>query len=83
MTTLGIIQIIYLAINVIGLVVSFGTFFTSNESIVAKLFNFINKYCGKIITFLVGILFILLYMPVIAINAIFTAFLILCGTCLK
>ena len=83
MTTLGIIQIIYLAINAVGLVISLRAYFTSSAFPIIKVLGFIERYCGKLIALCASILFILLYIPVIAFNAIFVMFLILCGSYLK
>ncbi len=80
MTALGIIQIIYLVINAVGLVSSLRAYFTSSELLTIKFLNFTEKYCGKLIALCVSVLFILLYIPVIVINAIFITFLIICGS---
>ena len=81
MTTLGIIQIIYLAINIIGLIASLCIFSKSEElPIISKLFDFIAGRLGRVALVIASILIISLFLPAIFCTAVFAAFLIFYGS---
>jgi hypothetical protein len=71
---MAVLQIIYLAINVVGIVAGLIYFVTAADcNIFSNIFTFVHKYLKNIVLAIIAILFILLLLPAIAIlSAIIT-----------
>lgn len=80
---MAVFQIIYLALNVIGLIASLiYTFVESDWSIVDNFFSTVTRALGKIGCLIVGSLGILLFFPAIAVMTAIILFIVLVSTCL-
>lgn len=80
---MAVFQIIYLAINVIGLVASLiYMFIESDWSIIDNFFSTVTRFLGKIGCLIVGSLGILLFFPAIAVFTTIILFFVLVSTCL-
>ena len=78
-----VFQIIYLALNVIGLVASLIYMFVESDwSIIDNFFSTVTRSLGKIGCFIVGSLGILLFFPAIAVLTAIILFFVLVSTCL-
>ena len=77
MTTLGIIQIIYLSINIIGLIASFiVSLFNGGFDCFLTLLDVIKRRLGVVTLIIFNILFITLFLPMISIIGAFIIFLV-------
>lgn len=80
---MAVFQIIYLVLNVIGLIASLiYTFVESDWSIVDNFFSTVTGALGKIGCLIVGSLGILLFFPAIAVMTAIILFIVLVSTCL-
>lgn len=84
MTTLGIIQIIYLIINILGLVGSVIAFCCEfGFEPIFRLSNLVSEHLGTTISVIFNILLVLLFLPVITITAAFILVVALSGSALE
>jgi hypothetical protein len=82
MTLMAFLQIAYLAINLIGIILSVVALFNSESfPFVSQLFSFSKKHLGKIPTVILGLVFIALFIPALTFNAVATVLIMLCGAC--
>lgn len=80
MTTLGIIQIIYLALNILGTVGCFITLFADfSFEFILIFFDFIKKRLGTVVTIIICSLIILIFIPTITMVSVFLTFLLIFG----
>lgn len=80
MTTLGIIQIIYLALNILGTVGCFITLFADfSFEFILIFFDFIKKRLGTVVTLIICSLIILIFIPTITMVSVFLTFLLIFG----
>ena len=80
---MAIFQIIYLALNVIGVVAGLiYTFVESDWSIVDNFFSAVTSSLGKIGCLIVGSIGLLLFFPAIAVLTTIILFIVLVSTCL-
>lgn len=78
---IAIFQIIYLAINIIGTVLSLIWFIGEIDCpIISALFDAISKCCGNIGVTILGILLVLLFLPTISIMANIMLLIMIIGT---
>ena len=78
---IAIFQIIYLAINIIGTVLSLIWFIGEIDCpIISALFDVISKCCGNIGVTILGILLVLLFLPTISIMANIMLLIMIIGT---
>ena len=80
---MAIFQIIYLALNVIGVIAGFIYMFVESDwSIVDNFFSTVTSSLGRIGCLIVGSIGILLFFPAIAVMTATLLFIILVSTCL-
>lgn len=78
---MAVLQIIYLAINIVGIIAGLIYFVSSAEcSIFSDLFTFIRKYFKKVGVIITAILLICLLLPTITFMSALIAFVTLYGT---
>lgn len=82
MTLMAFLQIVYLVINLIGIILSVVTSFNSESfPLVPQLFSFSKKHFGKIPTVIFGLIFIAMFIPALTFNAVAAVLIMLCGAC--
>ena len=80
---MAIFQIIYLAINIIGTIISLVWFIGEIDCpVISILFDGVAKCCGNIGVTSVGILLVLLFIPTISFMTILGLLIMIIGTCL-
>lgn len=80
---MAVFQIIYLALNVIGIVAGLIYMFVDSDwSIIDNFFSAVTSFLGKIGCLIVGSLGILLFFPAIAVLTAVMLFIVLVSTCL-
>jgi len=78
---MAVLQIIYLAINIVGIIAGLIYFVSGAEvAIFSDLFTFIRKYFKKVGVIITAILLISLLLPTIAFMSAVIAFVLLYGT---
>ena len=81
MSIMAYLQIIYLVLNLIGIIVNivFIACEGADCDIVSTVFSFISKYFGNVILAILGVLLIILFLPTLAVVAAIFAFISLWG----
>lgn len=76
MTIMAYLQIIYLAINLVGIIVNlvFIACEGADSPSVSTIFSFISKYFGNIVLAIISILLIILFLPTLTIVSALFAF---------
>ena len=78
---MAVLQIIYLAINIVGIIAGLIYFISSAEcSLCSDLFTFVRKYFKKVGVVIVALLLIGLLLPTITFMSALIALVTLCGT---
>lgn len=81
---MAVLQIVYLAINIVGVVLSLAFFISDTDcSLVSTVFTFVGNRLGNIPLAIISILLIALFIPTLAFMTAVMAFIMLYGTYAK